>query len=138
MNLAADRLLKIFVPGHSKTKGSVDARANGTVYQNVKGSTRWQMLVADQVKRAWAGRETLAGVELFCALTFVLAGDPIAPGAGDGDKLERNIWDALQKGGVIGDDVLITQWCGDKRRTQGPHDPIGVHVMVGVREPRLG
>jgi hypothetical protein len=36
--------------------------------------------------------------------------------------------------GVIADDVLFVQSCETKRRSEGPHDPVGVHVIVGVME----
>ena len=136
--------LSVFVPGWAKTKGSMDFRPNGTAKQSVVGSATWAKLMASVMRRAWDGRPPLTG-PLYFAATYVLNGDPVAVRAGDGDKLERNVWDALQgcgskcpaKGcgkhaGVIADDVQFVQWCGTKRRSAGVDDPIGVHVMLGT------
>lgn len=140
--------LSCFVPGHSKTKGSMKLRPNGTAAQSVVGSTAWARLLAHAIGEAWRGRPPMTG-PLYYAATYVLAGDPIATRAGDGDKLERNVWDALhacvtpgpkRKGcvigckkhaGVVADDVQFVRWCGTKRCSEGVDDPIGVHILVG-------
>lgn len=134
--------LVVFVPGLAKTKGSMLLRANGTAAQSVAGSTRWAILMAETMRQAWSPRAALTG-PLYIAMTFVLAGDPIAPRAGDMDKLVRNVWDALQPcipkcpagckkhAGVVKDDVMFVRSCESKRRSEGAHDPVGVHVMVG-------
>ncbi len=136
--------MRVFVPGLPKTKGSVNARPNGTVYQNVAGSTAWAALMAMEFRRAWAGRSPMTGPLNFAA-TYVLPVDPTKPGSGDGDKLERNVWDALQPcsaklkcgsrcrkhSGVMADDVLVTFWTGHRRKTRGPQDPCGIHVLIG-------
>lgn len=119
----------------------------GQVKQSVVGSTQWAILMAQAFRERWAGREPLTGCSLYVWSTFVLAIDPIREKAGDGDKLERNVWDALQPckregrgacpvgckkhGGVIADDVQIVHWIGHKRMTYGPNDPPGVSVMIG-------
>lgn len=135
------RTLSIFVPGHPKTKGSMHLRSNGTAAQSVVGSTRWAILMAGEMRRHWNGQAPMVGA-LYYAGTYVLPVDPLTARSGDGDKLERNVWDALQgcvehcaKGckkhaGVIGDDVQFVQWAGARRKF-GPHDPIGVHILVG-------
>ena len=40
---------------------------------------------------------------------------PISIIWGDGDKLERNLWDALTQSGLIEDDRLVVTWEGRKR-----------------------
>jgi len=40
---------------------------------------------------------------------------PILISYGDGDKLERNLWDALTQSGLITDDRMVVSWAGRKR-----------------------
>lgn len=133
-------MFEAFVPGLPKTKGSMLLRSNGTAAQSVVGSTRWAVLMAERFREIWGAREPLTGA-LYVAATYVLPGDPIATRAGDGDKLERNVWDALQPhgkqcsagckkhAGVIADDVLVIEWHGRKREGSAL-DPVGVHVSI--------
>lgn len=142
VEILPDPDLRIFVPGGAKTKGSQTWMGPGRVVQSVEGSTAWAIMVAEVARQAWAGRPALTGA-LWSSLAFVLPGDPIAPRAGDLDKLIRNVWDALQPcgskcpgagckkhAGVIADDVLIVSSAETKRRTTGPSDPIGVRIAV--------
>lgn len=142
VELAPAPALMVFVGGRAKTKGSMTLRPNGTAAQSVVGSTRWAELMASAVAQEWRDREPLTG-PLWIGITFILAGDPVAPRAGDCDKLTRNVWDALQPhvprcprtcrkhAGVVADDVLFVQSCESKRRSLGVHDPIGVHIALG-------
>lgn len=62
---------------------------------------------------------------------------PISIIWGDGDKLERNLWDALTQSGMIEDDRLSCQWHGRKRWTR-PSEPAGLRCRVTAlpeREP---
>lgn len=133
-----------FVPGHPKTKGSMKLRPNGTAAQSVAGSTQWAMMMAEVFRRSYRATEPLnCALEINCV--FVLPVEPTRTAAGDGDKLERNVWDALQPcrtgakpcapgcrkhAGVIADDVLVVRWSGSRRRSWGEHDPIGVYVQI--------
>lgn len=148
------QLLDEFVPGSPKTKGSLDFKGGGRVVENVAGSKRWRMLMADRLRRAWNGsggdpiargsypRETRTGVKIRVTATFYLpcargARSLIAKGSGDIDKLARNLLDALTDSGIIGDDAQVVAILCEKReaaaeRTAGRPGvmPQGVHVQV--------
>jgi hypothetical protein len=137
-------VLNFWVPGPPKTKGSLTPRAprchccdacKGYVgtpqLRDSVGSGRWRKLVAyaaEQAKRdvdpwgAWP-LSGLIGVDL----TFGLLGDPVAPGAGDLDKLYRNVLDALTDAGVYEDDVQVVRLSGSKSQ-----DESGVRVRVVI------
>lgn len=46
----------------------------------------------------------------------------------DGDKLERAVWDALQRAGVFANDSQVTSWTGEKRYADDV--PPGVAILV--------
>lgn len=158
-------LVSTFVAGHPKTKGSLAKRPNGTLYDSVVDSGKWRALMAgalrDAYARTWAQRtcgaeyhasgETIgcthphylkcgtpqpypAGVEV--SALFWLPVDPLASGAGDLDKLLRNVLDALgtrsknprYNGGVIIDDNQVVRFLSVHKI--GPTDQPGVHVTV--------
>lgn len=48
---------------------------------------------------------------------------------GDGDKLERNLWDALTQSGLIEDDRLVVGWAGRKRWARAGEEP-GLRCVV--------
>jgi len=140
-------LLDVFVPGAPKTKGSMDFQPTGALcrccsrckgrlpggraVQNVKGSTEWAQLVA-YAARADIGRRGGAAVagEVTVALIFGLpVASAIATRAGDLDKLERNILDALKTGGAYADDVQVVRLLSDKFAV-GPLGRKGVHIRV--------
>jgi Holliday junction resolvase RusA-like endonuclease len=135
-------VLNFWVPGPPKTKGSLTARAprchccpacRGYVGQpqlrDSVGSGRWRKLVAYQAAQAmgqlpWGG---LIIGPVAVDLTFGLLGDPVATGAGDLDKLYRNVLDALTDAGVYKDDVQVMRLSGSKSE-----DEPGVRVRVVI------
>lgn len=51
----------------------------------------------------------------------------------DGDKLQRNTWDALTEAGVFRDDALVVNWGGGKRyATDDPMGAPGAIIKVGL------
>lgn len=102
-----DIVTECWVPGHPKTKGSMVA-VGKQMRQSVAGSTTWARLVAQRVRADRAAR----GLLLPCALPVSVrlafwlwppgdligtgrAAMPTWQGAGDLDKLTRNVLDAL-------------------------------------------
>ncbi len=137
-------VLSFWVPGAPKTKGSLSARApkchccaacRGYArlpqLQDSVGSKRWRKLVAYQAERtiveapgAQFPIEGPVAVELGFQLSTMLVDDLIAQGAGDLDKLYRNVLDALQDAGVYANDSQVTRLSGYKE---------GVSHFGGVR-----
>lgn len=116
-------LMQTFVAGEPKTKGSmrIRNRATGALAESVAGSSTWRALMAGAVRdayrdstRADTWRPPYTGA-VFVQLMFVLPVDPLREGAGDLDKLTRNVLDALgmrsknprYNGGVIIDDNQV-------------------------------
>lgn len=152
-------LVDTFVAGLPRTKGSLAKRPNGTLYDSVIDSGKWRALMAGAVRdehaRRWAaamcdgggmcshsplftcGRPQPIGGAVRVDAVFWLPVDPLAYGAGDLDKLTRNLLDALgthsknprYNGGVIIDDNQVTHLNVHKR---GPSDRPGVHVIVSA------
>lgn len=142
-------LVSTFVAGHPKTKGSLAKRPNGTLYDSVVDSGKWRALMAGALRDAyevqWVRKygPTTDGppphpgpVEV--GAVFWLPVDPLASGAGDLDKLLRNLLDALgtrsknprYNGGVIIDDNQVTRFTGVGK--VGPTGQPGVHVVVAT------
>lgn len=135
-------LVETFVAGRPRTKGSLAKRPNGTLYDSVTDSGLWRALMAGGVRDDYARRWSVgpgsplpyAGAVLVQA-GFDLPCDPISSGAGDLDKLARNLLDALgtesknpkYRGGVIVNDnqVIILQLTKG-----GPATTPGVRVVV--------
>jgi hypothetical protein len=149
MTIQGIEVLNFWVPGPPKTKGSLTARAprchccpacKGYVGQpqlrDSAGSGRWRKLVAYQAGRtmeseypggsSYAPAWPLAGA-VAVDLTFGLSGDVLASGAGDLDKLYRNVLDALTDAGVYEDDVQVVRLSGSKSE-----DEPGVRVRVVI------
>lgn len=144
-------MLRFWVPGHPKTKGSLEVVNSGRlrgrpVLRDTPQSSNWRKLVAYQADQAMritdAARAAppiwpLAGA-VGLVTTYILDCTPdelIEQGSGDGDKLDRNVWDALADAGVYGNDAQVVSWVGDKisifdvdekRRQRGP----GLDVRV--------
>lgn len=123
-------LAEVWVPGHSKTKGSLDFVTKSHVREAVPGSGRWRQLVAARVKedaeKRYPDKENLGnriGVRIVSYLQPSRqmldkgeAGDWIlGRSAGDVDKLARNVLDALTDSGVIGDDAQVWDLMSSKR-----------------------
>lgn len=136
-------LLSVWVPGTPMPKGSLKHVGEGRMKPDNPGSLPWQEHVAAIAGNAWI-RERRAGAEMIptpvysgpVALSGAFlfarpAGDTSAypighSGAYDGDKLIRNVADALsahgsrgakrcksscrKHGGVLADDRIIVDW----------------------------
>ena len=142
MTIQGIEVLNFWVPGPPKTKGSLTARAprchccpacKGYAGQpqlrDSAGSGRWRKLVAyqaEQAKRGVGMAWPLSG-PVAVDLTFGLSGDVLASGAGDLDKLYRNVLDALTDAGVYEDDVQVVRLSGSKSQ-----DEPGVQVRVVI------
>jgi Holliday junction resolvase RusA-like endonuclease len=146
-------VLDFFVPGAPKTKGSLTPRAapcrctptcpgfsRQPQLRDSVGSSRWRKLVAYQagvemrrVAYAWplAGP---VGLELTYYLPVADEAALIEQGSGDLDKLERNIYDALQDAGVYANDAQVVA-CGHQKRVAPCGGP-GVRVQVIVDDER--
>jgi Holliday junction resolvase RusA-like endonuclease len=140
------QLLDVFVPGHPRTKGSLDFKGAGRVVENVAGSTTWRKLMAQAVGQAWRTpdgktRDARPG-PIRVSATFYLpcARGPrslIAARSGDVDKLTRNLLDALAvdetgKGlgaGVFANDAQVVGIVVDKRQARDA-EPQGVRILV--------
>lgn len=135
MTIQGIEVLNFWVPGPPKTKGSMRVvNASRAVLADSPASQRWRKLVAYEAERAIAAAPPtlrrgwpLAGA-VAVDLTFGLSGDPIAPRAGDLDKLYRNVLDALTDAGVYEDDVQVVRLSGWKHYAAEP----GVRVRVVI------
>lgn len=134
-------LLSVWVPGTPKPKGSMRHVGNGVMRPDNPGSLPWQEHVAAVAGNAWqrnypgnasspcpiAGPVALSGAFLFARPPGDTTAYPIGhSGAYDGDKLIRNVADALsahgsrgatrcksscrKHGGVLADDRIIVSW----------------------------
>lgn len=119
-------MMTVWVPGQPKTKGSMTARPNGSMRENVVGSKRWRMLMASKFRQEWAGREPLQ-LRVMVNCLWMLPVDPIAVRSGDIDKLVRNLLDALTDAAVYRDDVQVARLITEK---VGPRPSPGVWVSV--------
>lgn len=105
--------LRIWVPGHPKTKGSMEAqqqagRRRPRMVQSVIGSTDWAAVMSRAVRARLATEPTPYVGPVMVTLGFWLPVEDAAAGrCGDVDKLTRNVLDALTKI-VYGDDVQVT------------------------------
>ena len=150
-------LTDVWVPGLPKTKGSLTFRGNGYVEENVKGSARWRVLVAERV-RADRRRRGLtspsAGPVAVRALFWLPPAASPAPfetyaavhtRSGDVDKLARNVLDALganaavaaKNGGAYVDDVQVVDLRAVKMLAGGLVLPPGLALTVWELTPAL-
>lgn len=130
-------VLNFWVPGPPKTKGSMRVvNASRAVLADSPASKRWRQLVAYEALRAVAdavvdpdGKSFPLdkSVPVAVDLTFGLSGDVLRSGAGDLDKLYRNVLDALTDAGVYEDDVQVVRLSGSKSEGEP-----GVRVRVVI------
>lgn len=149
-------LVDTFVAGLPRTKGSLARRPNGSLYDSVVDSGKWRALMAGAVRDDYRQRhgELLPGTTVrltpgpcpgpvLVSALFTLPVDPLAYGAGDLDKLLRNLLDALgtksknprYNGGVILDDNQVTDFGNVRKRGPSPHP--GVRVVVSTTSTML-
>ena len=134
-------MLEFWVPGHPKTKGSLRVLNSGrlsgrAVLQDTPASKRWRALVAyaagqamRSVTQAWPlDGPVRVDVEYWLPVKDEVA--LIAQGAGDKDKLDRNIYDALQDAGVFANDSQVVDGQSTKyvARGRGP----GARIIVSA------
>jgi hypothetical protein len=122
---------EVWVPGASKTKGSLDHIGGGRMRENVAGSHAWRQMVGKAVAAERASRglyeptRAAVGVRALFVLPVPVGLADLAPGelvdrppmdghVGDQDKLYRNVLDALQDAGAIRDDVQVCKLLGGK------------------------
>lgn len=120
-------ILAVFVPGRPKTKGSMTARPNGSMRENVIGSSKWRQLMAEAFRGC--GAVATDGAVAVTAIYYLPVADTTAVRAGDIDKLCRNVLDALQDAGVYADDVQVTRLASEKHPASDLFAP-GVWVSV--------
>lgn len=134
-------VLRVWVPGRPKTKGSLEVVNSGrltgrAVLRDSPASKRWRMLVADRVRREMrsGGLGPLVGpVELQLRYTLPLDEDGlIERGSGDIDKLDRNILDALTDAGVYSDDAQVVRCWSEKICMPGLGLGSGVEIVVSA------
>lgn len=137
--LSDGTLLELWVPGAPKTKGSLTFLGGRHVVENVKGSSAWRRMVANAARQWRAAaqlHEPFAGpVEVLA--WFMLPVDPLQYGAGDLDKLLRNVLDALSApkrpedgskcAGVYVDDNQVARIVSEKL---GPAERHGLNLVV--------
>lgn len=120
-------MIRLWVPGHARTKGSLDER-----HQDTPQSKKWRALMAYQLRQECAriGMPTMPkGIGIAVSAHFFLpTGDATTPNCGDLDKLLRNLLDAGTDAGVWADDVQVVRDESDKWPTgDGPQ---GVALVI--------
>lgn len=142
MRLVAD----VWVPGVPVTKGSVNVNRGGTgVRQAARGYDAWsdaaRRALTVQLERMDGGRaipvQRHEGAMIRCRFWVPRNGDVDsdgrgglwAPGARDGDKLERCVWDAVTKAGLWMDDAQVIEWAGSRRWADVHRSP-GAHITI--------
>jgi Holliday junction resolvase RusA-like endonuclease len=153
-------LTEVWVPGHPRTKGSLTAK--GGYVQDAAHSKRWRAFMAEQVRQDIALRTTgavLAGVHgvypyagpvAVWFVAWIPKGStpgpdepPIWHGAGDVDKLARNLLDALaadaknaaMNGGVYANDNQVVRLSGEKFTARPEFGrPAGMLIQVMTYE----
>ena len=152
------QVLVFWVPGAPKTTGSLSARApkchcspqcRGYArlpqLRDSEGSKRWRKLVAYQAERAMAigpvipkllpnGKMVALTGWVALEILYVLpAVDLLAQGAGDLDKLDRNVFDALQDAQVFENDAQVARCMSEKTALEvNMSSGWGVNVKVMV------
>lgn len=146
-------VLRFWVPGNPKTKGSLKVLNSGrlsgrAVLQDTPTSKRWRQLVAVRARDAM-GAAQLAPVLRETGKICALAG-PVAlrveyflpvsghrlieQGSGDVDKLDRNVLDALQDANLYDNDSQVVRCWSDKLCADvgtGGRSP-GAEIVVSV------
>lgn len=132
--------LRVWVPGHPKTKGSMESqerRGGGRrMVQSVEGSEQWALIVERAVRSSWsyATEPTPYAGPVAVSLAFWLpVADCAAGRPGDLDKLVRNVLDALTKAGVYGDDAQVTHMPEVGKYPVGMGGVPTAGVMIEVR-----
>jgi Holliday junction resolvase RusA-like endonuclease len=103
-------MIHTWIPGHPRTKGSLDER-----HQDTPLSKKWRQMMAYALDRARRAEVITAGAAVAVRAVFFLpTGDPTMPQCGDLDKLARNLLDAGTDATVYADDVQVVRLFVDK------------------------
>jgi Holliday junction resolvase RusA-like endonuclease len=140
-------LLTFNVLGTPAPQGSKIPRISkgGKLYvqeQNAQAHTNWRQDVANaaSIARQAANLDTLEGAvwvdiefRLHRPASVNMRKRPYPCVKPDGDKLQRNTWDALVQAGAIRDDALIVNWrCSKRYATDDPLGAPGATIRVGL------
>lgn len=140
LSATARGALSFEVPGQPRTKGSLQARARrchctkdcpgylgATQLRDSVASKRWRALCAYQAQQAMAvtpGEDwPVAGSVAVVALFGLRAADIEAQGAGDVDKLARNLLDAMQDAELYANDSQVHPLYVDKFAIEPDQQP---------------
>jgi Holliday junction resolvase RusA-like endonuclease len=125
-------VIRLWIPGHPRTKGSLDER-----HQDTPQSKKWRALMAQALRyeRERIGMPTAPkGIAVAVSAKFFLpTGDATTPNCGDLDKLLRNLLDAGTDAGVWADDVQVVRILSDKVAAGG--GPQGVVLGIWAPDP---
>ena len=133
-------LIDVFVPGFARTKGSLTHKGQGRLADSDL-SIVWRRLVAYKARAAYAGRDP-SPLPIYIEAVYTLPGADVAAiirqGAGDIDKLDRNILDALAtdptkpdlSAGVYLNDAQVIALNVAKQPDRGGIVPRGVQLRV--------
>lgn len=140
-----NRLIDIFVPGFARTKGSLTHKGQGRLADSDL-SIRWRRLVAYKAGAAYVNdvgqRLPPSELPIYIEAVYTLPGADVAAiirqGAGDIDKLDRNILDALAydsakpdlSAGVYLNDAQVIALNVAKQPDRGGIVPRGVQIRV--------
>lgn len=125
---ALDVVLEVFVPGHAKTKGSLEKQGHRLV-ESVVGSKTWRSKMAYMARGICGGVAPAVG-PVAVRLVFWLPVEDVAAGRpGDIDKLARNALDALTDAKVYADDVQVVKLVSEKCPVRADR-PQGVLIQV--------
>jgi len=133
-------LVQVFVPGFARTKGSLTYKGRGRMVDSDL-SIMWRRLVAYKAGAAY-GERAPSELPIYIEAVYTLPGADMAAiirqGAGDLDKLDRNILDALAtdpdkpdlSAGVYVNDAQVIALNVAKQPDRGGIIPRGVHLKV--------
>lgn len=148
--MSGELLLRVFVPGRPRTKGSLKpilvrgagGRVRASLTENNPESTAWKKTMMRALAAQWRGLPHNGPVEVHAFFRFQQqpavgggavpsqAGEwPTAVAIGDVDKLWRNVLDALTQAHVLADDSLVIGGMPYKRWCR-PGEKPGVLIVV--------
>jgi len=141
--------LEVWIGGRARTKGSMRHQGHGRMVEQVAGSKAWRATVVETIVRTlggsfgpggpsgwWEPDEGPIAVRKIVYLPRPATGYgatsdwPDYPWAGDEDKYQRNVGDALTDTGVIKDDAQICHW--DAWKVWAP-SPLSAGVQLTVQ-----
>lgn len=140
-------VLRFWVPGNPKTKGSLEVINSGrvrgrAVLRDTPASKRWRQMVAHmalaekdrhRVRPESHQDWPLVGpvrVDVHYSLPVSTIAELIAQGAGDKDKLDRNVYDALQDAGIYANDSQVVDGASKKSVAMGRG--AGAEIVVSI------